>query len=115
MIRRAEEIKTEVTNRLRDGKGDTEMTKILKPEEFHEKGRLFAKCVLKPGTSIGYHQHVGDFESYYILSGEGFLVEDGVESIVKPGDLVYTDNMGSHSIENKGTEDLVFMALVLYA
>jgi len=116
MIRRAEEITVEKVAGMRDGKGEVQLTKLLKLDEFHEKGRLYAKIVIPPGASIGLHQHVGDWETYYILSGEGKVIEEGKgETIVKPGDFVYTDVNESHSIENTGEEDLVFMALVLYA
>lgn len=114
MIRRASEIPGETVVNMRGGKGSAEVTRILKKDEFHDKGRLFGRIVLKPGTSIGLHQHVGDCEAYYILSGKGLVYDNGTNETVNAGDLVYTDNGETHSIENIGDEDLAFMALVLY-
>lgn len=115
MLRRADEMVTEVVESFRGGKGSVEVTRIYKPEEFAGKGRLYARIKLKPGSSIGLHQHVGDFEGYYILSGEGTVNDNGVERPIKAGDLLYTPNMESHSIENTGSTDLEFIGLVLFA
>lgn len=116
MIRRAEEMKQEVVVGMRGGQGEVQITHILQREkdEFANKGRLYAKNVLKPGTSIGLHEHVGDFEAYYILSGEGTVDDNGEKTAVKAGDLVLTRNGQRHSIENTGNVDLVFMALILF-
>jgi mannose-6-phosphate isomerase-like protein (cupin superfamily) len=114
MIRKASEMAPDIVENMRGGKGSAEVLRILKKEEFHDKGRLFGKITLKPGMSIGLHQHVGDCESFYILSGEGRVYDNGRTVDVGPGDLVYTDNEENHSIENIGKVDLVFMALILY-
>ena len=116
MIRRAEEMKQEVVVGMRGGQGEVQITHILEREkdEFANKGRLYAKNVLKPGSSIGLHEHVGDFEAYYILSGEGTVDDNGEKTVVKTGDLVLTRNGQQHSIVNTGDVDLVFMALILF-
>lgn len=114
MIRRANEMTPEIVNSMRGGKGSAEVLRILKKDEFHNKGRLFGRIVLKPGMSIGLHEHVGDCEAYYILSGKGLVYDNGKNETVNDGDLVFTDNGETHSIENIGDKDLVFIALVLY-
>lgn len=115
MIRRAGEMTPEIVNNMRGGKGSAEVLRVLKKDEFHDKGRLFGKIILKPGMSIGLHKHVGDCEAYYILSGKGLVSDNGKNETVSDGDLVFTDNGETHSIENTGDEDLAFIALVLYA
>jgi len=115
MIKRNAELVPEVVAGLRGGKGSVIMTKLLKDAEFQGKGRLFNRMVLKPCCSIGYHQHVGEIEVFYILSGEGILDDNGTKSAVRAGDVAFTGNGESHSIENTGSEDLVFIALILFA
>ncbi|NLY43297.1 MAG: cupin domain-containing protein [Clostridiaceae bacterium] len=115
MIRRSEEMVREIKKNMRDGKGEAHLTHLLNKEEFCGKGRLFTKIVLKPGMSIGMHQHVGDFEAYYILNGEATVVDNGKPVLLKAGDLMYTKDGESHSIENTGNSDLEFIALVLYS
>jgi len=115
MIRRANELSSEIFNKRSGGKGDLKMTRILEADQFRGKGRLFARNVLKPGASIGWHQHQGDAETYYILSGSGTVDDNGVKTAVGPGDVVFTADGERHSIENTGTVDLEFIALILFA
>ncbi|QGP91456.1 Oxalate-binding protein [Neomoorella glycerini] len=117
MLRRAQEMREEIVTGLRGGKGYVEIVHILEESknEFNGKGRLFARFTLNPGASIGWHQHSGDSEAYYILSGQGIVNDNGTESIVKAGDMILTKNGEYHSIINNGEEDLVFIALILFA
>lgn len=115
MLKRANELTQEVIVGLRGGKGNVITTKLLEGDQFQGKGRLFSKMVLKPGHSIGYHQHTGDIEAYYILSGQGTLNDNGAVTTVAAGDVVFTGNGESHAIENTGGDDLVFIALILFA
>ncbi len=67
---------------------------------------------LEPGSTIGLHTHETDSEIIYILSGKAdFLYDDGTEE-VGPGGCHYCPKGHSHSMRNKGTEDLVFFAVV---
>jgi mannose-6-phosphate isomerase-like protein (cupin superfamily) len=113
MLRKAEEMVGEVKHQLRGGKGSVEMKALFTPEEFKAKVRIFSILTLEPGSSIGVHAHVEEEEVYYILKGEGWVVENSGGYTVKPGDAVLTGNGGSHSIENKGTEPLELLAAVL--
>ena len=45
---------------VRGGEGTVEFHHILKEEELYGHGKLYAKVVLKPHSSIGMHQHVGN-------------------------------------------------------
>ena len=118
MLRRAEDMRSEIGTNLRGGQGQVEMTHILESSqnEFNDKGRVFARITLPPGASIGYHQHVGDSEAYYILSGQGIVNDNGTEEAVKAGDMVLTRDGEYHGIVNTAAaEDLVFIGLILFA
>ncbi len=116
MIKRIDEMKTEIREQMRGGKGNVEIIHILNKEEMKGKVRLFAKIVLNPGCSIGTHQHTDEEEAYYILEGVGLVNDDGKEMQVQAGDVILTGDGASHSIENNGDKPLVFMAVVmLYA
>jgi len=116
MIKKASELKKEVVQGLKGGKGELELVHLLEVDknEFNGKGRLFAKNTLKPGASIGFHKHEGDAEAYYILSGTATVNDNGIMKEVKAGDLVYTPHGESHSMENTGDTDLEFIALILF-
>ncbi len=116
MLKDSSELKQETVFGLRGGDGEVQITHYLEVEkdEFSGKGRLFAKNVLKPGSSIGFHDHVGDFETYMILSGIGQVNDNGEMKDIKAGDVIVTRNGEKHGIKNTGTEDLVFIALILF-
>jgi len=116
MIKHLEDLRQDTVPEFRGGKGEIQITHFLEVEkdEFNSKGRLFAKNVLKPGSSVGFHEHVGDSETYVILSGEGLVDDNGDQLSVKPGDVIITRNGEKHSIENTGTSDLEFIALILF-
>ncbi len=106
----------EIRHELRGGKGDAYLYTILGEEGLLGHGTTYARVVLPPGCSIGYHQHVGNTEPYYILSGCGIFTDaDGSRIEVKPGDVCTIEPGQSHGMENAGDEDLVFMGLILNA
>jgi mannose-6-phosphate isomerase-like protein (cupin superfamily) len=114
MIKRASELSSEVfTNRF-GGKGEIKVTKVLEMDQLQGKGRLYARNTIEPGCSLGWHQHNGDIEAYYILRGEATVDDNGTKVKVGPGDVVFTPNGEFHSIENTGATTLEFMALILY-
>ncbi|MGI6028965.1 MAG: cupin domain-containing protein [Candidatus Heteroscillospira sp.] len=102
-------------SQLRGGKGDVDFHYIISEEEMMGHGPMYAKLVLKPGSSIGWHQHVGNTEPYYVLSGQGrYTDSDGTVYTIVPGDVCYNKCGHSHSVENLSeTEDLEIMALIL--
>jgi mannose-6-phosphate isomerase-like protein (cupin superfamily) len=114
MLKHNNELRHEFAEHMRDGKGTVEVIHLLEKDQFHNKGRLFAHNILKPGTSIGYHKHEGDYEGYYFLKGKGAFDDNGKKYEVKAGDFTLIAVGESHSIENTGAEDLEFIALVLF-
>ena len=51
----------------------------------------------------------------YILRGQGrYTDENGVETLLSPGDTTFTDSGQSHSLFCEGEEPLEFIALVLF-
>ncbi len=114
MITHAHQLPTEVMMNRFGGNGEARTTKLMTPEQFHGKGRLFSRTLLKPGCSIGFHQHQGDAETYYILSGEGTFNDNGTLVPVQAGDVMVTGDGESHGLENTGDTDMEYIALILY-
>ena len=51
MIRKKEECKTELREHMRDGKGTVKLTHLIEgPQELYDKGRLFSRITLEPGS-----------------------------------------------------------------
>ena len=98
------------------GKGKMKIEKVLSPAELKAKCGLYARVTLPPGAELGYHEHHGNGECYFILSGEGVYNDNGKTRTVKAGDVTWTPDGSGHGLSNEnGTEDVVFMALIVNA
>ena len=95
------------------GLGEVYVYEIVTKEELMGHGRFYAKLVMPPGSTIGWHQHIHETEPYYILSGEGdFKDNDGTVTKVHAGDICTIRVGDYHALENNSAEDLVLMALI---
>lgn len=113
MIRRQEEVRVRTVEHAQKGKGSVTFHDWLLPEEAKGHGRVFSKVVIAPGCSIGYHQHQGEFEAYYVLKGKA-LVRDGErEILLLPGDMNLCPDGCWHGVENVGDTDLELIALIM--
>ena len=101
-------------DQMRGGKGSAEMYHVIPKDSSSDTVRLFSNIVLNPLSSIGRHQHVGETEPFYIISGEGlFQVNDEPAVNIGPGDVCMIEPGDYHTIENtSATEQLSIMALI---
>ncbi len=113
MLRRAEEMTRDVREKMRGGDGEVEILHIFKTDEIKGKARLFARLRLARGCSIGYHEHAGEEEIFYIIAGRGVVSDGGEEHEVGPGDAVLTGGGAGHSVRNDREEPLEIMAVIL--
>lgn len=65
---------------------------------------------LPPGASIGRHQHVGEEDFYFCLSGQGIVTDNDTEHLFAPGILQITRDGEYQGLRNTGAGDLVFLA-----
>ncbi len=70
-------------------------------------------CILPPGTSIGYHQHNGIEEVYYIMSGRGRSTVNDQTWDVVAGDAIPCSLHDSHGLYNNSDEDLDIFVLMV--
>ncbi len=113
MVKKMEQMKKEIREKMRGGNGSIEILHILEKEEMKGKVRMFARVTLNPGSSIGEHDHVGEEEAYYILKGTAQVNDNGILKTVHAGDVILTGDGAYHAIENTGDEPLEFMAVIL--
>ncbi len=113
MIKYSEAFRKDQVCNLMGGNGEIKREHFMEEEDFCGHGRLFAKHILKPGFSIGFHRHEGEQESYYILKGEALYNDNGNEEIIKDGDFTLCKSGEGHSIKNIGKEDLEFIGLIM--
>lgn len=108
-----QERRIEVRDSMRGGKGKIYIEHLLEAEQLHGMCRMYAKMTVGPGCSVGYHEHSGESETYYILSGSGIYNDNQTLRPVKAGDVTVTPSGCGHALENDGITDLVVMALII--
>ena len=97
---------------VQKGKGLIHMKDLTDKEGLYGHGRLFAHVTVDPGCSIGYHPHDHETEFYYIIKGEAVFSDNGVESVVRAGDICATGYGESHGLENRTDEPVELIALI---
>ena len=113
MIRISDEMKREVKEQFRGGKGSVTFKEIFSKDEMTGKSRLCSTITLSPGSSIGLHEHVDEEEIYYVISGKGIVTDNGITREVSEGDAILTVGGTSHAVENTGNEPLEMLAVIL--
>lgn len=106
-------MKTVKMENMHGGTGSVVIKHILGEEEMHGACKLYAQVTIAPGCSLGYHEHHGESETYYILSGIGNYNDNGTVRPVRAGDMTFTPDGKGHGLVNISSEDLVFMALII--
>lgn len=108
-------MKNTMTMPSANGVGAVLIEKVL-DEELGDKCGLYAKVTIPAGSVLGYHEHHGNGESYFILSGEAVYDDNGTKRTIKAGDATWTPDGSGHGVDNsQGKADLVFMALIVNA
>ncbi|MBQ4425935.1 MAG: cupin domain-containing protein [Lachnospiraceae bacterium] len=113
MLIRKEDQPVAVREHVQKGAGAVSFRYFLEEKDAAGTGRLFGVLTIPPGASIGPHTHEGEFELYYILSGEGVVTDNDETYVMREGDMMQCKSGNSHAVVNEGTEDLVFVAIIL--
>ena len=82
------------------GKGNIEFSRILSSNDFQTDIDFIDYAVIPPGSSIGFHQHLGNEEFYLILQGKGKMRVGNKVFYVEPGDLVVNPDGSFHGLKN---------------
>ncbi|MDO4166893.1 MAG: cupin domain-containing protein [Eubacteriales bacterium] len=113
MIRRKEDVRIRTVKEAQGGKGEVYFHDWLLPEEAPGHGRVFSTLVIPPGASIGFHEHHGDFEAFYVMEGVATVTDGEQVTELYPGDMTLCPEGAGHGTENRGDQDLVLMALIM--
>ncbi len=116
MIRKAKECNVEYREHMRGGEGTVELTSLIAGSaELCEKGRLFSRITLKPGTGIGFHVHEADSELFYFLDGPLEYDDNGTKVTVNAGDVAICPAGTGHAVRNLTDQTKELIALIVYA
>lgn len=114
MVKKGESLRVQENVQMRGGDGTIILQHFLNADEMHGKGRLFSRITVKPGCSIGYHEHHGESEIFAVLSGTGRFNDNGTDVSVSAGDVLVTGSGNGHGIACVGEEPLELVALILF-
>lgn len=114
MIKRSNDFKIDYLPNLKGGEKLTKVLNFFDDADFNGLGRLFGISIIEPGGSIGKHTHTGEQEAYYILDGVATYDDNGISTVLYPGELAICKDGESHGIRNEGNIDLRYIALISY-
>lgn len=86
---------------------------LLTGEDLGKHCKMFSQVTIPAGCELGYHEHHGETETYYILSGTGVYNDNGTEVTAQAGDVFFCKDGDGHGMKNNGEEDIRFIALIL--
>lgn len=112
MYKKIQDLKTK-TKLNNEGKEKMFLTDLADFDASDPKIKAYALVQLKPGEAVDYHVHIGESETYFILSGRASYNDDGNIIEAVPGTVTLTPSGHGHGIKNTGDEMLVFIALVV--
>lgn len=116
MIIQTRQMEQVIVEHLKDGKGLAHLNMLKAEQHFDLPITLFAKIVLNPEDSVGYHTHTDDLEYYIMIEGE-LVADDNHEKeiVLVAGDVMKTGNGEGHSLENRSDRPAAFWAIVFQA
>jgi len=113
MIAKANDLPMEYRERMRGGEGTVQISHAAPAGALPPGLRLYAQITLPPGAGIGEHVHERETELFYVLQGQGEILENGVWQPLSPGDATSTGGGASHALRNTGDGPFVVMATII--
>ena len=106
MLIEFEKLQENLVPKPRGGEGE------MYTRTFQDENNKIMQIRLTPGSHLGMHTHEVDSEAFYILSGTGKVLCDGVDEPLAPRSFHYCPKGHGHRLMNDGTEDLVLVAII---
>ncbi len=114
MVKKYEDIQHMMNEHMKGGEGVVEIIPSVVKGEYDSAANVIARLILKPGCSLGMHEHIGEEEIITVLSGIANYNDNGECCEVRQGDVCICKNGGRHSIANASeTDDLQLMAVII--
>lgn len=114
MVKKYAEITHIFNEHMKGGDGTVEVIPSVVKGEYDSQANVIARLILKPGCSLGMHEHIGEEEIITVLCGRADYNDNGKAESVEAGDVCICRNGGRHSIANASEEeDLELMAVII--
>ena len=86
---------------------------LITEAQMGEHCTMFHNVTIPVDCELGYHEHHGNTEAYYMLTGKGLYTDDDKQYEIEAGDVVFCEEGHGHGLKNTGDVDITFVALVL--
>lgn len=114
MIKKYSDITHIFNEHMKGGDGTVELIPSVVKGEYESNANVIARLILKPGCSLGMHEHFGEEEIITVLRGRADYNDNGEKAILEAGDIGICKNGGRHSIANASAQkDLELMAVII--
>ena len=113
MIIKSTKLQTEHRENMRGGSGTVQINHAGAKDALPPGLRLHAQLTLPLGASIGEHAHETETELFYVLQGNGEMLNEGVWTPLAPGDATSTGGGQVHALRNTGAEPFIVMATIV--
>lgn len=84
---------------------------LIAGDQLGEHCKMFSQVTIPAGCELGHHEHHGETETYYVLSGKGIYEDNGTEIPAEAGDVFFCEDGSGHGM--KAIDDVTFVALIL--
>ena len=111
MISKSKGRNTEQRENMRSGNGTVSLTALFS-NGLPPKCRMASIITLEKDCSIGAHQHQGECEIFYVLSGVARYNDNGVFHLLEQGDATMVYN-ASQAVEGVSDDPCQLLALIV--
>ena len=112
MNRNRNAMKTSRLEKCHEGIGWLGLTEVLEFGDSSLGISFMHDDLIEPGSTIGEHTHIDSEEVYFLISGSGVMIMDGMEFPFLPGDVSMVKVGHSHGLINTGYD---VMRLIVFA
>jgi len=84
---------------------------LVRPENAGAQLVDYRISIYQPMAHVEMHTHKVQEQIYHVLEGEGMMVMDGKEQVVRKHDVIFMPPGVAHSITNNGLVDLTFIVV----
>jgi mannose-6-phosphate isomerase-like protein (cupin superfamily) len=84
---------------------------LVRPENAGAQLVDYRISTYQPMAHVEMHTHKVQEQIYHVLEGEGMMVMDGKEQVVRKHDVIFIPPGVAHSITNNGLVDLTFIVV----
>ena len=81
---------------------------LISSDRCQSSGIVIGIAEIPPNVSLLLHHHEPE-ETYYVISGNGYMKIDDCEGQLVPGTAVFIPPNSKHTVRCTGTEPLVFI------